>query len=41
MISQKNNIVIDRCRKLDTSSKNGKEHLSSTQNDKFKYITYE
>jgi hypothetical protein len=34
------NLNIERCRKLDKSTKNGKMHLSKTQTDIFKYLTY-
>jgi len=40
IISKKNKLQIERCRKLDTSSKNGKCHLSLIQDEKYKYITY-
>ena len=40
VINNKNKLKISRCRKLDTSTKFGKEHLSLTKNENFKYITY-
>lgn len=36
----KHKIIIDRCRKLDTSTKNGKLHLKLTEDNSFKYKTY-
>jgi hypothetical protein len=38
--SNKNKLIIERCRILDTSTKRGKEHLKTKKDDKFKYITY-
>ena len=38
--NKKNKLKICRSRKLDTSTKFGKEHLSLVKNEKFKYITY-
>jgi hypothetical protein len=35
-----NTFNIERCRKLDTSTKFGKTHLSNTMTEKFKYLTY-
>ena len=35
-----NKITIDRCRKLDTSTKFGKLHLKENKDDTFKYKTY-
>ena len=35
-----NKITIDRCRKLDTSTKFGKLHLRENKDDSFKYKTY-
>ena len=40
VINKKNKLKISRSRKLDTSTKYGKEHLSLIENEKFKYITY-
>jgi len=40
VMSNKNKLKICRSRKLDTSTKFGKEHLSLVKNEKFKYITY-
>jgi hypothetical protein len=40
IISKKNKIIIDRCRKLDTSTKNGKNHLKLIEDNEFKYKTY-
>jgi hypothetical protein len=40
IISKKHNLIIDRCRKLDTSNKSGKTHLKLKQDNQFKYITY-
>jgi hypothetical protein len=40
VIKNKNKITINRCRKLDTSTKYGKTHLKLIENDEFKYKTY-
>ena len=40
VIKNKNKISIDRCRKLDTSTKYGKTHLKLIEDKEFKYKTY-
>jgi hypothetical protein len=40
VIKNKNKISIDRCRKLDTSTKYGKTHLKLKEDEEFKYKTY-
>jgi hypothetical protein len=40
VISNENKFKIERCRKLDSSTKNGREHLRLKQDEKFKYITH-
>jgi hypothetical protein len=40
IINNKNKLLIERCRKLDTSTKFGKLHLNLKKDTDFKYITY-
>ena len=40
VINNKNKIIIERCRKLDTSTKYGKAHLKLNKDADFKYKTY-
>lgn len=40
IINNKNKIIINRCRKLDSSAKTTKKHLSLNKTDIFQYITY-
>lgn len=40
IITKKYKLRIERCRKLDSSIKKTKNHLSLTKSNKFKYITY-
>ena len=40
VINKKNKLIIERCRKLDTSTKNGKLHLKLKKDDIFKYTTF-